>query len=104
MAIRVCSSLDFSRLGIEIYVPLRREVKGNTRFFKMVKNGKVRWKHVHEPSLDYLHARKEFEKTFSTGCTNMKMGDWIFRRKREQEAFENRCATLAARMMNHLCK
>lgn len=103
MVTRVYSSVDYSRLGIVIYIPPKREVKGNTRFIKLVKGERVRWKHIHEPSLEYLHARKEFEKSFSTGI-KMRMGQWIFSRKQQEEDFENRCAKLAARLFNHLSK
>ena len=105
MAIKECCSLDYSRLGVEVYEPRKKDgISGKTRFHKISKGGKVRWIYIHEPSKQYTLAREVFLREVHTGCVNMKIGEWMMRKRKEQEAFENRCAVLAARLINFVCK
>lgn len=106
MAIKECCSLDYSRLGIEVYIPEQtRKVKsGSTRFHKIKKGGKVRWIYIHEPSKQYTIAKQLYLKEVHTNCIHIKWGEWEMKKRREQEAFENRCAVLAARLINFICK
>jgi hypothetical protein len=105
MAIKECCSLDYSRMGIEVYEPKRKEgLSGKTRFHKITKGGKVRWIYIHEPSKQYVLAREQYLKEVHTGCVHIRIGDWRMRQRREEEAFENRCAILAARLINFICK
>lgn len=102
MVTKVYSSVDYSRLGIQsisfktIYDELKyKEARRRLRIFRV---GGGYWSYEYTPSEHYKARIAELSKRVEKRFLEESMAHRIYRKKREEEDSENRCAVLAARM------
>lgn len=99
MATRIYCSTDHSRMGIEtieINKSFNKESLRRLRVFRF-RDG---WSYTYTPSEKYATRIFELNKRVDVRLLRETMVARIYRKKREKEEFENRCAVLAARMFN----
>ena len=99
MATRIYCSTDHSRMGIEV---INFEKSFNVESLKRLRVFRLRqgWSYNYVPSEKYKCRILELQKRVSKKLLNESMLSRVYRIKREEEEFENRCAVLAARMFN----
>lgn len=95
MAIRVCSSQDYSRLGVVSCNPGREFNKLALRRLRVYKF-RGSWTYLYTPSKDYTNKIAELSKRVDTAFLEESWANRARRKGREKKALLDRCEVLVA--------